>query len=752
MSSRAELVADYISRVSAKYDLRKLAHKSRGGRESSEGLESFDPEAGRKVVEAEEGLRAVQEGKLPTPEQTDSMEAIILPAIRPVLDVVGGDFHTDHPLWLKLNDDSAIRASLQRTVPSIGRVELPGSTRPYGGTGFVVGDGMVMTNRHVAAIFSKGLGSRNIVIRPGARAGIDFLRELDRPTGPVLEVKRVIMIHPYWDMALLAVDGIPSTVCPLTLSLRDIPEDGRIEVAAVGYPAFDFRNDTSVQNDLFRRAYGVKRLQPGTYGGREMTDSFGKKVPAGTHDCTTLGGNSGSALIDLETGEVMALHFGGKQGLTNWGVPASELARDPRVVDAGVRFAQGEQSRTDPPWQEWWSRADAGMLSVESGRASTRVSSRPANADPGGSGDTTTPPNSSGQVKSDGSVELVVPIHITVRLGQPTAPSTTVVVGESVFGETTEAMVEPEHDTDYSSRKGYNPRFLDQNIKIDMPRAVDHSVVAKTKNGEDVLHYQNFSIVMHAKRRMSLFTASNVTAEAALKKPEPGRDYTRKGLSGLGKNDQERWFADSRLDDKFQLPDVFYTKDSGAFDKGHVVRREDVAWGKTYDLLRRANGDTYHVTNCSPQVKEFNQSAQGEDNWGDLENLVLKDAKSERYCQFAGPVLRSDDSTFVGTAGNGVNLRVKIPSQYWKVIVVENDTGVAAYGFVLEQDLSDVPLEFAPGAFAKFMEPLADIAMKAGIEFPDIVLNADQFGTTEGEEMAFIAGTPQRSIKEGALG
>jgi endonuclease G len=206
------------------------------------------------------------------------------------------------------------------------------------------------------------------------------------------------------------------------------------------------------------------------------------------------------------------------------------------------------------------------------------------------------------------------------------------------------------------------------------------------------------------------------------------------------------------LDDKFQLPDVFYTKDSGAFDKGHVVRREDVAWGKTYDLLRRANGDTYHVTNCSPQVKEFNQSAQGEDNWGDLENLVLKDAKSERYCQFAGPVLRSDDSTFVGTAGNGVNLRVKIPSQYWKVIVVENDTGVAAYGFVLEQDLSDVPLEFAPGAFAKFMEPLADIAMKAGIEFPDIVLNADQFGTTEGEEMAFIAGTPQRSIKEGALG
>ena len=51
-------------------------------------------------------------------------------------------------------------------------------------------------------------------------------------------------------------------------------------------------------------------------------------VPAATHDCSTLGGNSGSAVIDLDTGEVLALHFGGLYHQKNYSVPSSELARD----------------------------------------------------------------------------------------------------------------------------------------------------------------------------------------------------------------------------------------------------------------------------------------------------------------------------------------------------------------------------------------------------------------------------------------
>ena len=82
------------------------------------------------------------------------------------------------------------------------------------------------------------------------------------------------------------------------------------------------------------------------------------------------------------------------------------------------------------------------------------------------------------------------------------------------------------------------------------------------------------------------------------------------------------------------------------------MRRDDAAWGRTYEELKRGNGDTYHVTNCSPQVAGFNQSAGGEDNWGDLENLVLKEAASERLSLFAGPVLAEDDPRFLGNLGS----------------------------------------------------------------------------------------------------
>src|SRR5262249_39722401 len=44
------------------------------------------------------------------------------------------------------------------------------------------------------------------------------------------------------------------------------------------------------------------------------------------HDCSTLGGNSGSPIVRLETGEVVGLHFSGLFLQENRGVPAAQLA------------------------------------------------------------------------------------------------------------------------------------------------------------------------------------------------------------------------------------------------------------------------------------------------------------------------------------------------------------------------------------------------------------------------------------------
>ena len=101
--------------------------------------------------------------------------------------------------------------------------------------------------------------------------------------------------------------------------------------------------------------------------------------------------------------------------------------------------------------------------------------------------------------------------------------------------------------------------------------------------------------------------------------------------AGLGPNDQEKWATDPRIPEDHKLPDVFFTKDRQSFDKGHIVRREDVCWGRSFAMVRRANGDTFHTTNCSPQVKGFNRF--GEDGlWGKLENFIIDQAKTETSC------------------------------------------------------------------------------------------------------------------------
>jgi endonuclease G len=444
----------------------------------------------------------------------------------------------------------------------------------------------------------------------------------------------------------------------------------------------------------------------------------------------------------------MGLHFGGLYHQQNFSVPSSELARDSRVIDAGVKFA-GEPTGGNHEWADWWTRADATEEPAAPGALTSQNTTRVQQSSREKDVATTS-------IGGDGSVHIEVPLRITISLGQPGAAATIVkTVAESVAGDFTEALREPIRDTDYSSRSGYHPDFLNapgqdpslSPVSVPMPAAADASVLAKTGNGETILNYQNFSIAMHAQRRLALFTASNVTEEQNLRRPDPNEDYTRRGLSGLGPNDQERWYTDPRLEDRFQIPDVFFTKDRKAFDKGHIVRRDDVAWGATYENLRRANGDSYHVTNCSPQVSDFNQSAKGEDNWGDLENHVLSEAANERLCVFAGPVLDPGDEVFVGKGDGGTTLRAKIPSRFWKVIVSRVDDGIAAYGFVLEQDLSEVEFrEFTvPPEFLPTMRPIAEIESLGGIKFDASIQGADQFDTVRGEEVSMRGGARRRS-------
>ena len=83
---------------------------------------------------------------------------------------------------------------------------------------------------------------------------------------------------------------------------------------------------------IFGRVYNVKRLQPGLISAwNDGDDVF-------HHDCSTLGGNSGSPVFDLETHAVIGLHFGGRYLIGNNAVPLWRLTGDALLRAGGVNF------------------------------------------------------------------------------------------------------------------------------------------------------------------------------------------------------------------------------------------------------------------------------------------------------------------------------------------------------------------------------------------------------------------------------
>ena len=316
-----------------------------------EGLDAGRPEPVTGFDNLSSGEKQAVEGalgKLADPGAMDgfeqsALEAIIIPDRRPVIDVAGDDYAIAEHDWKHLNGPE-YRAAILPTLPAIGRLELIGHPGiPYAGTAFLVGPDLLMTNRHVAELFAAGLGRNGLAFKPGLSSEINFAEEALRRGDTFYKVTEVLVIHPWWDMAVLRVEGVPETIRPLILS-RDAAAPGAEapDVVVVGYPAFDpRRNDIEVQRRVFGNLFNVKRLQPGKLLPRRPVASFGKDVDALTHDSSTLGGNSGSAVIDARTGRVMALHFGGRYLETNYGVPAADLALDARLLDLGLNFESG---------------------------------------------------------------------------------------------------------------------------------------------------------------------------------------------------------------------------------------------------------------------------------------------------------------------------------------------------------------------------------------------------------------------------
>ena len=83
---------------------------------------------------------------------------------------------------------------------------------------------------------------------------------------------------------------------------------------------------------IFTGIYDVKRLQPG-----QITGNFAlRKIFY--HDCSTLGGNSGSCVIGLDDHKVLGLHCGGRYLGRNEAVALGLFVDDPIMKSLGIKF------------------------------------------------------------------------------------------------------------------------------------------------------------------------------------------------------------------------------------------------------------------------------------------------------------------------------------------------------------------------------------------------------------------------------
>jgi endonuclease G len=238
-------------------------------------------------------------------------------------------------------------------------------------------------------------------------------------------------------------------------------------------------------------------------------------------------------------------------------------------------------------------------------------------------------------------------------------------------------------------RVGYVDDFLGEFV-VKWPGLVGERAhdLLPVEGADDRLDYEHFSVAMSRSRRMAVFVGVNIDGASSVK-IERGQD---------------KWALDGRIAPECQIGEELYV--DNLLDRGHLVRREDPNWG---DTAATANEDTFHFTNCAPQMAAFNQRT-----WLSLESYILENTRrwAERATVFSGPVFRDDDRTYRG---------VRIPSAFWKVVAFISDDGrPSATAYMIDQARELGSLEATFGAFRTYQRSVRHVAELTGIDFAEL--------------------------------
>ena len=214
-------------------------------------------------------------------------------------------------------------AAIRPVYDAVGRIGFAQNGKPVGkdesfGTGILVSERHILTNRHVWEMFKHRLAGDEAT-------GIEFFGEKDSDKTDFI---RFADIEPVcidgWDAAILTLSHAPNNRKPVTITSRPAETLNDLDIVVVGYPQAHRLTEDIAEVTESDPIFGVKRYSEGKifrhsmdlenpYGVEAAVENVinpSETMPAICHNASTLGGSSGSAVICKKTGELIALHFG----------------------------------------------------------------------------------------------------------------------------------------------------------------------------------------------------------------------------------------------------------------------------------------------------------------------------------------------------------------------------------------------------------------------------------------------------------
>ena len=595
---------------------------------------------------------------------------------------------------------------------SVVRIVVRSGSRTLGlGTGFLVGEGVVLTNNHV--LQSPDI-ARNSLVETNFQYG------LEGEDGPkqtfALDVDRLFFTDRELDFTVVAlvaksdrgtVDSADLGWLPL-IGITGKVMDGEW-LTIVQHPQGERKQVCLRENQLMKRDEQVL-----------------------WYSSDTLGGSSGSPVFNNDW-LVVALHHSGVPEIVNgkWQTVDGhdyDPAKDDEtkikwVANEGIRVSRiVNKLKTDP--------ATAGHpliqalldVGIDDVRARlpimTRNGSRPpeitASAVRAASAPARSPSTETNMTRRLINVTLAVEDDGTVSVRDQSASESFLL--EAAVAKKKKPVIEAPVNPKTDWLTGFDPEFLGKGeLRVNLPEVVTTEKIAPLNKrnpytGKDfadseraagVLAYNGYSVVMNKDRRFAFYSAANVDGGMAA------------GVSGRDDN----WLFDDRISRNYQVDNSYYAHDK--FDRGHLTRRDDMEWGKEpVEAVRRANG-TCTWTNCSPQHEIFNK---GQDHsvllWQQLERFILEQtalAHKFRVQVITGPIFGAADPVY---------REIPYPLEFWKVVVaVSAKNALFATGYVLGQKETiakyglEEALEVPFGAFGTYQRPIGVIENVTGLRF-----------------------------------